>query len=175
MYSRNLRRIGSGLRITICDEEIVFGYNFDLIIPNVPGGGKTRDLTIKVMTTSIPGMSLDDVTVTLKGIDVKYAGRQMFTHTLEATYIETRDLTTHDAITNWIRLARDVRTNTGNNKSAYATTANLVLYDDSNRAIRTYVLDGFFPQTIGDAALDSSSSAPVTMSVTFFYDTWTVS
>ena len=42
----------------------LFGYAFDLIIPNVPGGGNARDLSIKVMTTSIPGVSLDDVTVT---------------------------------------------------------------------------------------------------------------
>lgn len=84
-------------------------------------------------------------------------------------------MSTHDAITAWIRLARDCRNNTGSDKTAYATTANLVLYDDSNSPIRTYVLDGFFPQTIGDAALDSSSSAPVTMSVTFAYDTWTTS
>jgi hypothetical protein len=153
----------------------LYGYNFDLIIPNVPGGGNSRELTIKVMTTSIPGMSLDDVTVTLKGIDVKYAGRQMFTHTLEATYMETRNLSTHDAISQWIRLARDVRTNTGSLKNSYATTANLVLYDDSNNPVRTYVLDGFFPQTIGDSSLDSGSSTPVSMSVTFAYDTWTVS
>lgn len=99
----------------------------------------------------------------------------MFTHTLEATYLETKDMTTHDALINWIRLARDVRTNTGSNKAAYSTTANLVLYDDANNVVRTYVLDGFFPQTVSDAALDSSSSAPVTISCTFAYDTFTKS
>jgi len=150
----------------------LMGYNFDLVIPNVPGGGDARSLTIKCMSTSIPGMSTEDVTVSLKGIDTKYAGRPMYTHTLSCTYLETRDLSTRDAIRNWIKLQRDFRANTGSYKSDYATTASLMLYDDTGAAIRQISLEGFFPQNMDDAALDGGSSTPVNIAVTFAYDSF---
>lgn len=149
----------------------LFGCWFDLVIPNIPGGGDTRSLTIKVLTTSIPGMSVEDVTVSSHGVDVKYAGREMYTHTLSTTYLETRDMTTRDAIKGWLEMARSARNNTGSYKADYATTANLILYDDTGAVVRTIVMDGFFPQTMDDAALDGSSSNPVNVSVTYAYDT----
>lgn len=146
------------------------GWNYDLIIPNIPGGGDTRSLTIKCMTASIPGVSLDDVMVSLHGVEVKYAGREVFTHTMDVTYLETRDMGTRDALRNWMETARNVRNNTGGYKSEYATQANLQLYDDTGAVVRTIVMDGFFPQNLQDAALDGSNSTPVNVSVSFFYD-----
>jgi hypothetical protein len=149
-----------------------FGYNFDLIIPNVPGGGDARSLTIKCMSTSLPGKSTEDTTVSLHGVDVKYAGREMYTHTLSVVYLETRDLGTHRAISAWLDLQRNARNNTGSYKTEYATEANLQLYDDTGAVIQTIKLDGFFPQNMDDSALDGSNSTPVNIAVTFVYDTW---
>ena len=148
-------------------------HNFDLIIPQLPGGGNTRALTIKCMTANIPGSSVDDVTITLKGIDVKYAGRQVYSHTLSVTYLETRDLSTRDALNNWLKLCRSVRDDTGSYKSEYATLGMLVLYDDTGSVVRTVTMDGFFIQNMEDSAVDGSAgNSPVTISATFAYDTW---
>ena len=46
----------------------LLSYNFDLVIPNIPGGGNTKALTIKCQSTSLPGKSLEDVTVTAHGV-----------------------------------------------------------------------------------------------------------
>lgn len=148
----------------------LLSYNFDLIIPNVPGGGDAKRLTIKCMSTSIPGTSVEDVTVSLHGVDIKYAGRQMFTHSLQVTYLETRDMSTRNAIKAWIEFARNTRNNSGEYKVNYSTLADLVLYDDANKIIKTVTMEGFFPQTMDDSALDGSNSAPVNISVTFAYD-----
>lgn len=148
----------------------LLSYNFDLIIPNLPGGGDTKRLTIKCQSTSIPGTSVDDVTVSLHGIDLKFAGRQMWSHTLQATYLETRDMGTRFAIKSWIEFCRNARLNSGNYKANYATIADLVLYDDTGKTVRTVRMEGFFPQTMDDGAVDGTSSTAVTIGVTWAYD-----
>lgn len=148
----------------------LLSYNFDLIVPIVPGGGDAKGLTIRCKSTSIPGTSVDDVTVSLHGVDLKYAGRQMWSHTLQATYQETRDMLVRFALKQWIEFARNTRQNSGEYKANYATNADLVLYDDAGNPIRTIRLEGFFPQTMDDASLDGASSTPVEISVTFAYD-----
>ena len=148
----------------------LLSYNFDLIIPNIPGGGDTKRLTIKCQSSSIPGTSVEDVTVSLHGVDLKFAGRQMWSHTLTTTYVETRDMSTRFAIKRWIEFCRNTRLNSGNYKANYATLADLVLYDDVGNVIRTTRMEGFFPQTMDDAAVDGTSSTVVTIGVTFAYD-----
>lgn len=148
----------------------LLSYNFDLIIPVVPGGGDGKGLTVRCKSTSLPGTSVDDVTVSIHGVDLKYAGKQLWTHTLQVQYQETRDMLVSTALKRWIEFARNTRQNTGSYKVNYETTADLVLYDDAVKVIRTIRLEGFFPQTMDDAALDGSSSTPVEISATFFYD-----
>lgn len=148
----------------------LLSYNFALVIPNIPGGGDTKRLTLKCQSTSIPGTSVEDVTVSLHGIDLKFAGRQMWTHTLSATYIETRDMGTRFAVKQWIEFARNSRNNSGNFKSDYATIADLILYDDVGNEIRTIRMEGFFPQNLDDAAVDGTNSAAVTVTVSWVYD-----
>lgn len=148
----------------------LLSYNFDLIIANVPGGGDSRALTIKCQSTEIPGTQVEDVTVFLHGAELKYMGRQTWTHTLSAQYLETRDMSTRFAIKNWIEFGRNIRQNTGRFKSQYATNADMVLYDDAGNTTRTIRLEGFFPQTLSEASVDGSTSTPVTYPVTFYYD-----
>jgi len=148
----------------------LLSYNFDLIIANVPGGGDTRALKIKCQSTEIPGTSVEDVSVFLHGVELKYAGRQTWTHTLSAQYLETRDMSTRFGIKNWIEYARNARQNTGRYKSQYATIADLLLYDDAGLVIRTIRMEGFFPQSLQETGVDGSNSAPVIIPVTFYYD-----
>ncbi len=151
----------------------LLSYNFDLVIPNIPGGGNTKALTIKCQSTSLPGKSLEDVTVTAHGVELKYAGRVVYTHTQQATFYETRDLTTRDALRGWMESARDVPTNSGDYKVNYGTLAYLLLYDDTvTNVIRTIQFDGFFCQDMQEATLEGSGSSVVTISATFYYDLW---
>lgn len=145
-------------------------WNFDMVVPNIPGSGDTRSLTIKCMSSSIPGFTLDPVLVGLHGAEIKYAGRQVFTHSLPITSVETRDMSTRDAIRNWMETARRNRDNTGNYKSVYATDVKIYLYDDTGAAVRTIMLYGCYPEGVDDSPLDGSNSAAVTFSWTLSYD-----
>lgn len=144
-------------------------WNFDLIITGLPVGD-TQALTLKCRTSMLPGLSAEDVTVQLHGHDLKYLGRPMWEHTLQVTYLETRDLTTRDTIRSWIEFARNARNNTGAYKADYEAVGDLVLYDDRANAIRTIRHYGFYPQLMDSPTLDGGNSAPVEFNITFFYD-----
>lgn len=147
-------------------------YQFELIIPNVPGGGDGRSIAVTCQTTSLPGKSLDDVTSTLHGIDLKFAGRPMYSHTLQAQFLVVRDMKTNQAIRDWMNYARSIKNTAGTYKTQYSTQATMLVYDAAQAVVRTITLYGFFPQTMDDQAVDGSSSAPVTLSTTFAYDYW---
>src|SRR3972149_2348875 len=105
-------------------------WNFDLYVPSMPGGGDSRSLAAKVQTTSVPGVTIEPVVVPLHGVEVVYAGREVFAHTLECTAVEMRDMATRNAIRRWMNFARSQRSNSGSFKTEYAVTVELVLYDD---------------------------------------------
>jgi hypothetical protein len=145
-------------------------YQFELIVPNVPGGGDGRSLAITCQTNSLPGQSLDPVKTTLHGVDLNFKGRPMYTQTLTAQFLVVRDLKMNIALRKWMNYAQDLKKNTGTYKTQYSTQATLLVYDAAQVVIDTITLYGFFPQTIDDQAVDGSSSAPITLGATFSYD-----
>jgi hypothetical protein len=150
----------------------LLSYNFDLIFPSIPGGGNSRSMTVKCMSTALPGMQLEQQTAALHGVEVNYAGRQIWTKTFQATFIETRDAGTRAAIRRWIEFARNNRFNSGNYKSQYAVDAVMQLYDDIPAVINTTKIVGCFPTQLDDVNMDGSQGTIVQVSVTFSYD-WT--
>jgi hypothetical protein len=145
-------------------------YNWDIIIPNMPGSGDSRTFTYKAQTTSIPGFLIENVPVALHGVELRYAGRANYSHQLQVTLIETRDVGTRDQLLAWSKLARDWISNTGSYKSVYSTTIQMVLYDDLPQVVRQINLIGCWPETVDESQVDSSQSAAVTTGVTFSYD-----
>ncbi len=147
----------------------LLSYNWDLFVPVVPVGD-FRALTIKCQNVTLPGVSVEDVPITLHGVTLKFAGREMFTNQFSATFLETRDMSTRDVIRQWIEYCRNVANNTGQYKVNYETTAQLALYDDKGNTVRTINIYGCFPQMLDEPSLDGSGSQPVLYTVTFNYD-----
>lgn len=147
----------------------LFTYNWDIFIPNLPGGGDTRAFTWKAVSTTIPARMLEPVNVSLGPAEIKYAGRENYSHSWQVTLHETRDMGSRDALLNWQLIARNNVANTGNYKDVYAPSMQLVLYDDIPQVVRTIVLHGVFPETVDEASLDRASGA-VQLGVTFSYD-----
>lgn len=145
-------------------------YNWDIFVPVMPGTPNSRAFTFKAMTTSIPGAMIEKVEVPLHGVQVNYAGRANYSHSLQVTLLETRDNTSRDMLRRWQRLARDWLTNTGSYKDVYSTTVELVLYDDIPTEVKRIKLIGCFPETVDDSQVDGSASAAVQISCTLSYD-----
>lgn len=147
-------------------------YNWDLIVPIMPGTANTRPFTFKALSAVIPGKLLEQVPVNLGPAEVRYAGRENNSHSWACTFHETRDTGTREMLRRWQQLARNNIANTGTYKDVYAVNAELVLYDDIPNEVRRFVLFGVFPETIDDSSLDRASAA-VQISVTFSYDDFT--
>ena len=145
-------------------------YNWDIIIPNMPGTADSRSFTYKAQTSSIPGSMLESVPIALHGVELRFAGRRNYSHSLPVTLIETRDVGTRDQMMGWMNLSRNWLTNTGSYKNVYSTTIEMVLYDDIPNVVKTIQLIGGWPETVDDTSMDSSQSGAVTTSITFSYD-----
>lgn len=145
-------------------------YNWGLVIPNIPGGGNAYQMTLRCQTTAIPGLQNEPALVQLRGMELNYAGRPVYSHNLPITYLEARDMETRQSILRWMYMARDFRNNTGNYKEDYAVDCSLELYDDVGNVIRTIKLYGVFPLTLDDLATESSGSTVAAFSGTLSYD-----
>lgn len=147
----------------------LFTYNWDLIIPVMPGTPNTRSFTYKAVSASIPGSMLEQVPVNLGPVELRYAGRENFSHSFSCTLHETRDVGTRDMLRRWQRIARDNTLNTGTYKDIYSTTIELVLYDDIPMEVKRIQLVGAWVETFDDSPLDRASGT-VQTNVTFSYD-----
>ncbi len=145
-------------------------YNWDVFVPDLPGTPNSRQFTFKAMTTSIPGSLLEKVAVNLHGVEVGYAGRENYSHSLAITFLETNDIGTRDMIRRWQKIARDNNRNTGSFKDTYTATIEMVLYDDLPTERKRIQLIGCFPESLDDSALDGGQSGIVQVSTTFHYD-----
>lgn len=145
-------------------------WNFDLFLPTIPGSSDARDLTFKCKTTDLPGFGLETLDVALHGVSIPYAGRAVYTHSLNATFLETRDWSTRDKFWKWRELARSWKNNSGSYYSTYAVDGvELVVYDDLPQVVRTIKVWGFWPETIAEVNLDGSASSEVLQTITFKY------
>lgn len=149
------------------------GYQFNLLIPNVPGQGSGRGLAVRCKATSIPGQEMEAAQVTLHGIELDYAGRVTYSHSQTATFLETRDFYSRNAIRQWFDFCRNIRNKTGNYALAYKAPVLIQLFDDTNSINKEIQLIGCWPKTLNDAALSAEASTPVEVEVTFSYDLWT--
>lgn len=145
-------------------------WNFGLLIPNIPGGGNGLSLSLRCQSTVIPGIQMEPALVELRGMQLQFAGRPLYSHNLPVTYLEARDIESRRALMNWFYFCRDFRNNTGNYKQDYATLADMELYDDVGKIVRTIRLYGVFPLDLQDAQTESTGSQPVALSGNFSYD-----
>jgi len=144
-------------------------WNFDLFLPIIPGSASSRDLTFKCMTTDVPGTQLEELAAPLHGVQIMYAGRRTYTHSMNVTFMETHDWSTTEKFHRWVEIARSWRNNSGGLSSAYWTTAQLVLYNDVPQVVRTIQINNLFPTNVSEVQLDGSSSQLVQLSVEFRY------
>ena len=145
--------------------------SFELLIGNVPIAGATLDLTVKCQTVSIPGMSTEAFETMLHGHVIKTRGRKMYPRTLSTTMIEDSTFATINKLRQWSEFIAG--TETGNSQGfrlEYAVDAQLIVYNTKGDPINRTVFENFFPQEISDVNLDGSSSAVVSVPVTWSYD-----
>lgn len=124
------------------------------------------------MTTDVPGTQLEEVMAPLHGVQIPYAGRRMFTHSMNVTFMETSDWSTSEKFRRWMEIARSWRQNSGSMSSGYWVTSQLVMYNDIPEVVRTIQVNNLWPANVQEMQLDGGSSQLVQLSVEFRYTDW---
>jgi hypothetical protein len=156
-------------RVTLADvraiPDPVQTWNCGLSIPALGPG-----IDVRCQTTALPGVETDSVLVALHGFETKYMGREVFSHQLSCTFIETRDMYVRSSFVNWYNQGRDVVNNIFNNKVVYEKTAYIDVFDDSGATIRTLTLYGAYCENINEVTLDGSNAAAMQITVIISFD-----
>lgn len=149
-------------------------WNYDLSIPNVPGGGNGQRLLLACQSASIPGHAIADGVMQLRGAEITYAGHTQWEHDFAPSFIECRDMVARTSLTGWQFYCRDNRRSptAGSYMANYKTQGDIILYDDAGVTVRTIRLFGLWLQAVQQAPLESSGSGPVVLGANFKYDWW---
>lgn len=162
----------SSLQDVLSLQDPAVSWNFDLFLPTIPGSSDTRDLSYKCQSSDLPGSGIENVEVALHGVVLNFAGRKIYTHTMNSTFIETADWMTREKFRRWQESMRSWVNNTGSLAAAYKVNAQLVLYNDIPEVVRTTQIFGLWPETINEVALDGSASNLITLQIAWRYDRW---
>lgn len=144
-------------------------WDWEVAIPTIPGIDDTRQITVRAVSTTLPGKSLEQLTWEGHGVKLHFAGKMSFDETWELTLIEARDNKTRDMISTWIDNARSWLSNSGSYKSEYAVPISLTLLDSKGTDLRDVQLVNAFPTQLGQATLDQGTGI-VNYQVTFSFD-----
>lgn len=152
--------------------------HFTLEIPMVPtGAGDVEPLMIHCQSTVKPGVTVDEVLVALFGHTFVYAGRKVFNHDLNVTFVENVRGTIMRTIEKWDELIRGSQTQHGRFKNGgsgggngYAADGKLKIYDNPGDLVLEYTLYNMWPANLPEAALDGTASNLITHSVGFKFD-----
>lgn len=150
-------------------------YNYDLVIPNIPGSNIVNGNILRIKTnncTGIPGFGTDVQESTQYGFTEFYAGRGNPPGPYQITYEETLDARITKTLRNWYDLMWDVDTGIQMPSQVYKTEAVLRILNVTRVPVATIKFRGFFLESVDDSGLDGSSSGPVTVSATFRYSDW---
>jgi hypothetical protein len=146
-------------------------YLWELIIPQVPGGGDSGTLTIRAQSTSIPAESIEEIKIPFKQTaGVKYAGKAAFPQTWSVTFIEGEDRAISMALKAWKRKVVDARTGLGAGDESYKGNMFLNLLSTKGLITRTIKMEGCYVQDIAEVALDMAATDAVRQAATFSYD-----
>lgn len=151
-------------------EDYLMGVDFDLLIPNLPGGGDARAVTIKCKTTQLPGTQLEAGTIDLHGFSIDRPGRRIYTKTLSVTMVETSDISSRDAVLKWIKSARGGKSMAGDGPRTYLTTGYIILYNDAGQEVRRIKLHKLWAKELQDGSLDGGASNILEVECVLNYD-----
>ncbi len=147
-------------------------FNFDLVIPNVPGGGDGEAFRLHVVTAAIPGLSSEIIERAHHGFTVKEAGRGQFPRVFPCEFYESSDLKIFKALKAWHDLQWDKNTGAQAARTVYTTSIYLKTLGNDRNESASIKMNSCFIEDIADSPVSGDNSETVRVSVTFSYDDW---
>lgn len=149
----------------------IINHTFNLIVPNMPGGGDARRLNVVCNSATLPGGGqINPIEVDYHGHKLRFAGRRNQEGSYSFTVTEGVDARIRRDVNAWMNLARAMRSQQGALKSEYAVDAYVeVLSGVDGEVIYVEALRKFWINTFNEVELGNGESA-VQYQVTASYD-----
>ena len=147
-------------------------WNYDLFFEKLPPGlgGDTSMLTIRCQSANLPGSEMEPISVELHGVKIQYRGRRTYSNQFSAQFAENVDWTTYQLFRDWHNLMLSWRTNTGSSSAIYKVPATITAYDDAGNEVKSFRIEGVWPQTVPDISFNGGESGYVQPEITFSFD-----
>lgn len=152
--------------------DVLLADNFEMYFTRMPVG-TTREMRLQCMNVNAPGRTLEAALVGLFGYEIKYAGRNTTSHTMSATFVETRTFSITRNMDDWTDYARSRHTQGGNRKQDYAGDCRITfLAEDARTPAAIMLVRNVYPETQPEIQLDGSSTQFLQMATTWHFDEW---
>jgi len=150
--------------------DVITGEAYELLFGTIPGGIRSEPLTLKCLNTNIPGFGNETFEVPIHGHVLKFRGRKTYPRILQATLIETTDLSSFRALRAWHEFIVGSNSGGGLLKKQYSVNAELRTYGPDNQLVDSVILHYCFPTEISDTVLDGQGSQAMQIQTMFSYD-----
>lgn len=147
-------------------------YLWEMMIPNVPGGGDVDAVRLRCVSSAIPNVASEEIVVDWRAMRFRIAGKLNYSHTITMTFLESADRKILDAFYNWRKLVTNPETGAGVAPSEYKTDIYISLLNTKGEEVVKIKLMGCYPQEMGEIALDMATNEIIRPTVTFSYDRW---
>ena len=136
-------------------------------------GDATTALKYLCSATSLPGMTLGEVTVPFRGRNLYMAGDRTF-EAWTITVLNDTDFKIRNAYETWINYINAMTDNSGTDApAAYTATAHVYQLNRAGGRIKTYSFQGLWPTTISNIDVSAETNDAIeTFDVTLRYNYW---
>lgn len=147
-------------------------YMWELVFPNVIGGGDAEALTVRAQSTSIPGRSIGTFNIPFKAsAGVQYPSKINLSHSWTVTFVEGEDAKIRTAIKAWLDAVLDAKSNISQGDDNIKANIYIRLIKlTGQEQHREFILEGCFPVAIADSVLDNTTEDAIKYEVAFSYD-----
>lgn len=160
---------------------------FAVRFASIPGTGfellENRDLTVKAMSCTWPGMSVGTIPVDLFGHQYKFKGKREAFEPVTMRFVEDRKMGTYKKLRAWHEFVDNTMSgSSGANKNfggldiglagapGYSTTVTITPFDETNDEVGSLVLANAWPKSINSFEFDGSNATIIGIDLTLEYD-----
>lgn len=137
------------------------------------GSGETMTFTFFAQASTVPGFTQGVNETQYHGMTFRSPANITFESPWSITVRCDADMKIRDAVEAWIKESADLEKGGGGNKKIPQYNAKVDLLDDELEKInKTYILEGVFPESLGELTIDHASTEISTFDLSIAYQYW---
>jgi hypothetical protein len=162
----------AGLAFTEFDalEDVLATDRFELLVEPQGQNGLNQTLAVRCTQIVVPQVMIEQMVVSIQGMEFNFRGRRTYDKTIGATFVETTDARVNTGIRTWMERVVGSESQNGANKKGYSTVGSLNVIDQSGNTNLGFEIINMWPQEMPQVQLDGSQAQPYLAQATFSFD-----